>query len=85
MKEKQGCNINILNFQLFSYYPTMFSFHRIHFIKELVGNILGKPLVSKFNQSTSISPIFRGKTADLKDYQTQLLVTMSSLGESDKL
>lgn len=61
----------------------MFSFHRIHFIKELVGNIFGKPLVSKVYKS--ISPIVRGKTADLKDYQTQLLVIMSSLSDADKL
>lgn len=61
----------------------MFSFHRIHFIKELVGKIFGKPLVSKVDKN--ISPIVRGKTADLKDYRTQLLVIMSSLGDADKL
>lgn len=61
----------------------MFSFQRIHFIKELVGNIFGKPLVSKVGKS--ISHIVRGKTADLKDYQNQLLVIKSSLGDADKL
>lgn len=63
--------------------PLLISFHRIHFIKELVGNIFGKPLVSKVDKS--ISPIVRSKTADLKDYRTQLLVRMSLLGDADKL
>lgn len=66
MKEKTRL-LYILNFQLFPYYPTMFSFHRIH-------------LKKKF-----ISITVRGKTADLKDYQTKLLVIMSSLSDADKL